>query len=320
MDKRTRTEFSDIDDAFFYSLVEHSDAVTIWSFSLTCKRFRKLLRSASNLSFEHCYPHALLMGFALSCGYEPTERSMQQIAEVCDVDTFEMAHTKLSVPIDSAMHVAAIKGKNRPMIEHFNMTGTVPRNDDALCNEAAKQGDLSTLMYLRQKRYHWSLHTAHNAAMFGHWELLRWIHSQGGPIPVQIINLIAMTEDVELIEWAIDAIPIAHHDELLRCVIQSKNIEAIDLCRRRGCPWSEGCFGLLVCATTDDEYLVRAIAEGCPLDESCDQVARSGDFDALQMVHRRFLIPLQQGDVCSIGASFGNMEMISWARTNGPLR
>merc|ERR1712134_195751 len=123
-----------------------------------------------------------------------------------------------------------------------------------LLHIAARNGHLSELKWLHNRRYAWTSSTTAYAALGGHLNVLQWLRGQGCPWDEQTCSYAALGGHLKVLQWA----------------------------RSKGCPWDEQTC-TMAAAKGHLEILQWARSQGCPWNSWIWKYARlSGNSEILE--------------------------------------
>ena len=159
-----------------------------------------------------------------------------------------------------------------------------PRGIPGWCEQAARDGRLRVLQYLREEGCPWDMWTCYSAAQYGHLECLRYARENGCP-------------------W---------DEETCSRAASGGRLECLRYLHENGCPWDETtCWqaaagGHLKC-------LRYAHENGCPWDDKMSAyAAEGGNLDCLKYV-RENGCPLHVS-TCLIALENNHLECLRYAR------
>ena len=182
--------------------------------------------------------------------------------------------------------------------------------------QAAYYGKLNILEWMYRK-YPYLLSNEQlctNAALNGHFEMLKWLHDHHCPWNEDTCSFAALNNHLEILIWA------RQHQcpwNGLTCAFAAEHghLRIIEWARSNGCPWDERT--TLRAAFSKQYKILRwVVYNGCPLDNSiCVIAAEYGNLNLLKWV--RFHGCPWSKDVCAFAALNGHLDVLIWAHSNG---
>ncbi len=107
---------------------------------------------------------------------------------------------------DSLINYAAFCGHLQIVKWFWHYFG--PDCNILICENAATNGDIKIIKWLRRKGCPWNHSTSETAAFYGHLELLEWLYINKCPLRLQIIlNIAFMRLHDHIIKWVQDSNP-----------------------------------------------------------------------------------------------------------------
>ena len=157
---------------------------------------------------------------------------------------------------------------------------------NAIAN-AALNGHLEVVIYLRKLRIRWNAKTCENAATNGHLNVVKWARANGCLWDEWTCSNAAANGHLNVLQWA--------------------NLNQ--------CPWDKGtCTRAAVNGHLN--VLKWARANGCPWDEwTCTNAAMNGHLNVLKWA-RANKFPWDEC-TCNRAATHGHLNLLKWARANG---
>jgi hypothetical protein len=108
---------------------------------------------------------------------------------------------------------------------------------EALCEVAARNGNLVQLMELREKGYPWDEQTCREVAKSGQLEALQWLRANGCPWEVMTCWAAARCGHLEMLQWA-RANGCPWHMDVCSYAARGGHLEVLQWARANGCPWN----------------------------------------------------------------------------------
>jgi hypothetical protein len=249
---------------------------------LLAKEDRFCMGLACKMMRDHVEP-----AFSRLYGRAAFLRSRALAVYACDeLPGFVLADTARMLGLAATVGCVAV------LAELWDKRGCATLGADASCCEAAANGRLAALVWLRARGCAWHARACSAAALGGHLEVLQYLHVQGCP---WIIN-----------DVCADAALGGH-----LAVLRYAHAE-----RHAGCPpWDAGtcsaaAFGGSV------EVLRHLHEQGCPWDsDTCLYAAQAGQLEALRYAHEHGC-PWDEY-TCSAAAGGGHLEVLRYAHENG---
>ena len=187
---------------------------------------------------------------------------------------------------------------------------------------AARIGNLEIIIYLYEMYKLYILKDSEscmNAIKNNHTNVLRWLLSHGFECNEDIISYVALYGEFELLKWIHSTIyttkSIPWIEKISTCATKSGNLEMLKYLHENGCPWDK-----YTCSRAAEyEYLeiLKYLHEnGCPWDEdTCSYAAEYGYFELLKYAH-------ENGCPWSVATFAGgiiseNLEILEYLRENG---
>jgi hypothetical protein len=175
------------------------------------------------------------------------------------------------------------------------------------CEYAALGDQLHTLQWLLERDCTLNYNVCSNAAMNGHFKLLKWVRNN------DCINA-AKYNHLDILQWArTNGCP--WDESVCSNAAMNGNLVMLQWARSKGCPWDiQTCTN----ATRNGHLgvLQWAYNHGCPWDKSiCWLAAKKGYLDILQWA-RSHGCPWDEL-VCSDAARNRHFEILQWAHLNG---
>jgi hypothetical protein len=220
-----------------------------------------------------------------------------------------------------AIEIAAIQGDDTReiMCEFIALSGNLPmmkwaRSDksSARKDEAAETG--RSMKHIRLTPFPWNTVCCSNAAEFGHFKLLQWLHEQGCPWNSLTFSYGARFGCMKMLEWLYQK---KCPWDKLTCewAAESGKLDVIKWLHERNCPWDAETLTSAV-GTGNLEMVQWLHQQNCPWNErTCAEAAMIGKLDILVWLRERGC-PWDDETLANAYAS-GRDEILSWAVLNG---
>ena len=137
---------------------------------------------------------------------------------------------------NTCLGLAASEG-DLEMLKYLINYGLTPNS--TTYEAAAEKGQLHIIQWLVGQGFHWyQKETCIKAALHGHLDVLKWLHSHGGKLNQHIFDASAESGNIEMMEWLKD-----NNCEwgMETCVgaVKSGQLEVLEWLRENNCPWDE---------------------------------------------------------------------------------
>jgi hypothetical protein len=193
-----------------------------------------------------------------------------------------------------AIEIAAIQGEaqRKIMCNYIAYSGNITMMKWARSNKSSKR-DEATLMIRSMKQirltpFPWDEVSCSNAAKFGHFKLLQWLHEQGCLWDYSTFSSAARFGKIDMLEWL-------YHKE---------------------CPWSSWTFSYG--AESGNLNVLKWLHErNCPWDSETFSVAiRTGNIDMVEWLHAQ-KCPWNDNMILGDAVKTGNLTMAKWLVEHG---
>ena len=151
----------------------------------------------------------------------------------------------------------------------------------SVCCEAAKLNRLDFLILAREKEYPWDSRVYVEAICYGRLENLKYAHTYGCPLDVNVAAVAVQFEQLECFRYAIDAM---NAPRVVDVCFQAAKLNLLDfliLAREKEYPWDES-VAFIAAKRGHYKMVVYLVENGCPYDyQKClenggkDQYGRS---------------------------------------------
>merc|ERR1711937_697062 len=106
-----------------------------------------------------------------------------------------------------------------------------------LLHIAARNGHLSELKWLHNRRYAWTSSTTAYAALGGHLKVLQWARSKGCPWDEQTCTMAALGGHLKVLQWARSK-GCSWDEQTCTMAAAKGHLEILQWARSQGCPWN----------------------------------------------------------------------------------
>ena len=246
-------------------ILDFSDISTIFSLSRTSNKYLNLISSDTNIKTVRLD--------SVSNGH-------------CDL--FKWLVT--NVRYDSTSFVEhAVKNGRLEILKYLN--GTRNRNScDYLfhyaCRDAAANGHLDVLRYLREHFCLWDEYTYLGAAKGGHLDIIKYLHENKCPSDLDgyALKYAATNGDLVMIKY-LHEIRFPWNTRVFQSAAKNGNIEILKYLYKNGCPWNEWAY-TGPANKGDIDTIKWLYVKGCPFNEkACAAAADGGHLEVLQWLH-----------------------------------
>jgi hypothetical protein len=199
-----------------------------------------------------------------------------------------------------ALEIAAIQeGEPRKiMCDYIALSGNLPMMKWARSDKASKKDDAAAeerlIKQIRLDPFPWDEETCRNAAWFGHFNLVKWLHEQGCPWHGGTFSAAARLGNIDMMEWLYQK-KCPWDQWTFSWAVESENLDVLKWLHDRKCPWDVNTFRSAL--FTGNLDMVKWLHEQkCPWEkfEISAVDAEKGDFMVKWLVDHG-LFTLQQG-------------------------
>ena len=171
-----------------------------------------------------------------------------------------------------AIEIAAIQGDGitKIMCELIAISGNLPMMKWARSKGASTKHDATSMD--RLSLFPWDEATCSNAAMFGRFKLLKWLHEQGCPWNEMACEAAARRGNVGILQW-LHSRGCPWNMRTCEAAAYSGNLEMLQWLRSQDCPWNE--HTCRAAMNIENQEMWRWVIENnCPEPRSHDYVAK----------------------------------------------
>ncbi len=187
--------------------------------------------------------------------------SMELIAPYYDIRYLDH-----SVPTVSVFKEYAARDGKFVLLKSLHAIAPVwqsSRASKAVCAQAAAEGHLEILMWLRINGYPWDTQTCSKAAIGGHRDVLRLAFQEGCPMSPATINHAAAHGYWDIVVWA-QAHGCPMNATLCAELASCGNLMMLEWARKQGCHWDERTIRH-ASSNGHKDIVIWAVVHGCPV-------------------------------------------------------